>query len=222
MYWDNGIYLLIDGHCRYWTNAGAGLRTGVIDLDELSALLSDLLYDQWVVGSDSAYKDEARRGPCGGSTPGSGCTSGPDRSVVDDWRRRLYEEGDPVAPGSDARVEVFSASSTSQGTAEHWPLTTISLADAAAATRTSRAEVAAASPEPGPEDIRGAGLFFTGRDAAALRGVPREAGTPAALVTDQEGGPLYDLFLRDATPFEDEHGLLDWFVQSSTPVGTPP
>jgi hypothetical protein len=221
---ENGFnFILVDGHCRFWVKPDESIfetvRTGVLDAETLAEFVADFRYDRWPdLNRVGAYGTSL---PDGGSvifvdpetsitcqTVCSGPSTPPDveamRLANNAWNARLWSIGEAVT--GDVRISVIEsnrdpASLPPLWTPPLWPLST-----PIASVVVSEADI--------PALRFGDGVLMTGADAEALRAMRRhflDSGarrTGIGMLVHDDAGQLYEVNVRDTTPFEDERGLV--------------
>ncbi len=225
---ENGSYVLVDGHCRFWVKPAENMfeevRSGVLDTATLAEFIADLRYDDWpalqgsypsdpsVEGAeDLIFVDRETSVTCVSnglltSTPAEVVAMREAQSL---WKARLWAAG--VAVTGDVRVSVLeylrNASWTESWPPGHWSAS-VSI------------DTLAVPPDGWATVDYGEGALLTGADADALRALRADylrrapdgfAVIPGASIAVQDGtGPIYFVNVRDTTPFEDARGLVSW------------
>ncbi len=220
---ENGFsFILVDGHCRYWVKSAENdyeeLRTGVLDADTLAEFVADFRYDRWPElnrvepygapvpdGGNVIFLDPETSITC--QTVCSGASTPPDVEAMalanNTWNTRLWQAGEDVF--GDVRISVIESS---RDPASLPPGTTLPLW-----TLSTPIESIAVSAADALALGFGDGVLITGADAEALRVMRQgflDSGAPGSsmLVAAGGGGQLYEVSVRDTTPFEDGRGLV--------------
>jgi hypothetical protein len=225
---DNGSFILIDGHCRFWVkpseNKFEEVRSGVLDAATLAEFSRDLRYDYWpaLQGSypsdpsvhdmgNSVFIDRETSVTCVAnclldSTPIDVVAMREAQTI---WNARLWTAGAPVA--GDLRVSaIISDLDTATWSAVWHPVpwpASIPI------------ESLGLSETDGAALDYGDGVLLQGADADTLRVLRREflrgdhgdfATIDNNAVISNGDGLLYFVNFRDTTPFEDAQGIISW------------
>jgi hypothetical protein len=214
--------LLVDGTCRYHVRGGLWneARTGTLSAQDLERLSAQLRYPEWprlagryCVGAfdlpaQHFWFDRAAivKVPCGtGDTPIRFDPQAPSIEVG----KALYQKGLPIDGAARfALVATLPAPPANMQSryrgAEPWPL--------ASDPRMLTPHVTGMGPQPIPIHR------VDGADAATLRrlrvrmlaGEIGEGGpVPAFIPIRQPNGQLYELYVRDVLPFENDKGVVE-------------
>jgi len=223
---DNGFsFILVDGHCRYWVMPGAyqfqEVRTGVLDTTTLAEFVADFRYDRWPeLNRVAPYGTPASDGSglllldpetsIGCQTVCSGVNTPADVEAMGlantDWNARLWAAGEAVV--GDVRISVIESDRDAATLPPTWtpPLWTLTTPIASVAVSADAAHTLSF----------GDGVLITGTDADALRALGRDflasgaQRTGIPILVHDDGGQLYEVSVRDTTPFEDARGLIRW------------
>ncbi len=224
--YENGFYVQVDGRCRFWANNididWAEVRTGTLDTEAAASLLTELRYSRWShlegvyppapgvfdVGT-VAFMDAAVRVVCVGNC---GADVVPDevkamRDAFGPWAQRLWQSG--TAADGDIRMEVFQSGLFGEPydliQASAWPFASMDL------------HALAVPYEDAESVVYGDGIRLAGADADVMRRLRREymAGEHGPwwygfIPIRDEAGTLYEVYVRDSSPFENDRGLIDW------------